>query len=179
MFVGPLTNLAVALLLEPQLPRMVARLVIMGGAFFGPGNVTEDAEFNVYVDPHAAALVADADFSATWIGLDVTHQTSLSREDWARLAGSTDAGGTLLREVCRQSFEARGNDRVFLHDPLAIAVAEDPSLVGLESGEIIVEVRERTRGRTRIAVGQQGTGGAASEVDVDRFREMFSRVYSG
>lgn len=177
-FVGPLTNLAVALLLEPQLPELVSRLVIMGGAFFGPGNVTPDAEFNIYVDPEAAALVAGAGFNATWIGLDVTHQTMLTREGWEALAGRDGRGCVLVREVCRRAFEQRGRPQAYLHDPLTVAVVEDPALVELREGEIIVETSAHRRGRTRLAAGCECQGGVAASVDAGRFDALFGRVYS-
>lgn len=177
-FVGPLTNLAVALLLEPELPQMVSRLVIMGGAFFGRGNVTPEAEFNIFVDPDAAALVASAGFNATWIGLDVTHQTALDRASWQELEGSADPGGTLIREVCRRAFERRGRPEVYLHDPLAVAVVEDPTLVELRVGEVIVETSALHRGRTRLAFGDDERAGAAAAVDQERFEALFKRVYT-
>lgn len=177
-FVGPLTNLAVALLLEPELPAMVERLVIIGGAFFGPGNTPPDAEFNIYVDPDAAALVAGARFNATWVGLDVTHQTPLEREAWDGLVEAREPGGVLVREACRWSFEVRGSARVNLHDPLAVAVVEDPGLVDVVAGEVIVDSGVRWRGRTRVAEAADGPARVARAVDVRRFNELFGRVYS-
>lgn len=175
-FVGPLTNLAVALLLEPELPSLVSRLVVMGGAFFNPGNVSHDAEFNIYVDPEAAALVAASDFNATWIGLDVTHQTVLGREGWDLLAAASSSSSVLVREVCRRSFDGRGAGQVHLHDPLAVAVVENPDLVGSRAGEIVVDVGSHFRGRTRIAPDPKWRGRAAETVDVDGFHRLFSRV---
>ena len=175
-FVGPLTNLAVALLLEPELPQMVSRLVIMGGAFFGPGNTTPDAEFNIYVDPEAAALVASAGFDATWIGLDVTHRAPLTRAAWDGLAGVHSPAGTLVREVSRRRFEVQGLDRVHLHDPLTVAVVEEASLVELQCGEVTVDTGTQHRGRTRLSAGSSGNNAVASGVDVDRFDARFRRL---
>ena len=173
-FVGPLTNLAVALLLEPELPRLVSHLTIMGGAFFNPGNVTPEAEFNVYVDPEAAALVAASGFNATWIGLDVTHQTVLDRPRWEALEGATSISARLVREVCRGSFERRGVERVHLHDPLAVAVVERPELIEGVPGEVSVDVGHRVPGRTRVSPFMHGTGQAARAVDVAAFQRIFA-----
>ena len=175
-FVGPLTNLSVALLLEPRLPELVSRLVIMGGAFFNRGNVTDHAEFNIYVDPEAAALIAASDFNATWVGLDVTHQTTLSRDGWTGLGSATSSGSVLIREVCRGSFEGRGVDAVHLHDPLAVAAVERPELLESVSGEISVDVGEVVRGRTRVAAGSIGSGSAGRSVDVEGFHRIFGRL---
>jgi inosine-uridine nucleoside N-ribohydrolase len=178
-FVGPLTNLAVSLLLEPELPELVSRLVIMGGVFFNPGNVTADAEFNIYVDPEAAALVAGAGFRATWIGLDVTHQTPLTRAVWDGLAGAEHPASVLVREVSRRAFEVRGRNGVHLHDPLAVAVVEHPELVDTRQGEIAVDVGPRHRGRTRLSVEASGWGSVAAGVDVKKFDERFGRLLDG
>ena len=80
---GPLTNIAMALDLFPELTDHVRRVAVMGGAYDVPGNITATAEFNISVDPDAANQV----FAAPWreiiaVGLDVTHQTILPREDW-------------------------------------------------------------------------------------------------
>ncbi len=178
-FVGPLTNLAVAVLLEPELPRMVSHLAIMGGAFFKPGNVTADAEFNIYVDPEAAALVADAGFNATWVGLDVTHQTVLDRDTWASLADADARDAVLVREVCRASFEKRGVEQVHLHDPLAVVVVERPSLIDGIPGEISVDVGAHRRGRTRVSPHVNGTGQAAQSVKVAEFQALFRGLLEG
>ena len=178
-FVGPLTNLAVALRLEPELPDLVTRLVIMGGAFFNPGNVTPDAEFNVYVDPEAAALIASSGFNATWIGLDVTHQTVLDRECWATLETAANPTSALIRDVCRRSFESRGVEHVHLHDPLVVAVVESPELVGTVAGEITIDVGAYVAGRTRVAPQVASPGSAAATVDVDGFQEIFARLHGG
>lgn len=178
VFTGPLTNLAVALALEPRLVEWVERLVIMGGAFFNRGNVTPYAEFNIFVDPDAAQRVADAGFRATWVGLDVTHQTTLDRRDWDALASSSERGAVLVREMTRRILVDLGRPVAHLHDPLAVAVAEDPSIVGLAEGLVVVDTTEPRRGRTRLAEAAADDARAAACRTVDRaaFRRLFARV---
>ncbi|HMM42349.1 MAG TPA: nucleoside hydrolase [Thermomicrobiales bacterium] len=178
VFVGPLTNLAVALSLEPRLPELVDRLVIMGGAFFNPGNVSRWAEFNIFVDPDAAQRVADAGFRAIWVGLDVTHQTTLDRKDWEVLAGATDHGAILVREMTRRILVDLSRPRANLHDPLAVAVAEDPSIIGLAEGLVVVDTTEPRRGRARLAepAADDARASVCRTVDRDRFRQLFARV---
>lgn len=77
---GPLTNLALALLLDPELPGFISALTIMGGAAFCPGNTTPLAEFNFAVDPHAAAIVFDSGVPITMLGLDVTRQATVTED---------------------------------------------------------------------------------------------------
>jgi len=178
VFVGPLTNLAVALSLEPRLVDWVDRLVIMGGAFFKPGNMTRYAEFNIYVDPDAAQRVADAGFRATWVGLDVTQQTTMTRHDWDSLDGATAPGAVLVREMTRRMLVDLGRPAANLHDPLAVAVAEDPSLVGMSDGLVVVETTEPGRGRTRLAECSPGDSRASvcRTVDNVAFRSLFARI---
>ena len=129
---------------------MVGKLVIMGGAFYKAGNTTAHAEFNIYADPEAAARVATSGLPATWIGLDVTHQTLLTRAMWDDLADATAAAPVLTREVLRRSLEELDRPAFPMHDPLAVAVAETPALVGLEHGAVRVDVGEPRRGETRV-----------------------------
>lgn len=77
MAVGPLGNLAQALRLEPELPRLLKQLIVMGGSISEPGNVSPLAEANIWHEPHAADLVFSAGFRLTLVGLDVTHRVRL------------------------------------------------------------------------------------------------------
>ncbi|HUG16291.1 MAG TPA: nucleoside hydrolase [Thermomicrobiales bacterium] len=171
VFVGPLTNLAIALNLEPRIADWVHRLVIMGGAFFGPGNVTSDAEFNIFVDPEAAAAVARSGVRATWVGLDVSHQTSISSGQWARLAGPDEGGLTLVREVTRQALTELGRAAIHLHDPLAVAVAERPQICTYFTGDVGIDTGHVQRGKTRVttSVGPTASANVAREVDQHGF----------
>lgn len=175
--VGPLTNLAVALMLEPRIVDWVARLVIMGGAFRQPGNTTPDAEFNIFVDPEAAAIVARAGFNATWIGLDVTHHALLDASAWRDLAGADAPNAELVREVCRFSFEGRAKSAVHLHDPLAVAVIEQPDLVETVSGTVHVEVGGHAPGMTRVV--EPVLGAHAQEVAVQLDAARFDAFFGG
>ncbi|HUZ01744.1 MAG TPA: nucleoside hydrolase [Thermomicrobiaceae bacterium] len=172
---GPLTNLAVALQLEPALPRLVRRLVVMGGAFTVPGNVTLAAEFNIHVDPEAAAAVARSEFDATWIGLDVTHQVPLTREEWSRLEADEHREGRLVYQACRYSFEVRGAQRFPLHDPLAVAVAARPELVTSEHSAVRVDTGLGiSAGETRMARDTRGSQhDVALQVDREGLLAMF------
>lgn len=177
-FVGPLTNLAVAVMLEPRIVDWVSRLVIMGGAFREPGNTTPQAEFNIYVDPEAAAVVARAGFNATWVGLDVTRRATLQEAGWRELAGADSPNAELVREVTRYSFELRRKKAVSLHDPLTVAVIEHPDLVQTVSGAVHVDVGDHARGMTRVfeTVVDAPANQVAVDLDVERFQGMFERL---
>ena len=150
---GPLTNLAIALNVEPRLPEMLRSVVVMGGAFTVPGNTTPAAEFNILVDPEAAQQVFAAPFpDLTVVGLDVTEEVTLTREDWTSANTSVELApaAALLREVGRFAFSGLQRERFPLHDPLAVAVAANRHLVRTEGVEIAVDAHEPERGRTRI-----------------------------
>jgi purine nucleosidase len=176
--VGPLTNLAVALSLEPRISEWVDRLVIMGGAFAVPGNTTRFAEFNIYADPEAAAKVARSAMRAEWIPLDATHETGVTRAQWDRLVDSDDPGHVLVREVTRRSLTELERPRFYLHDPLAVAVAESQSAVVMRVGQVSVDVGAFQRGQTRLTepIADEVAAVAARHVDHDRFGSIFARL---
>jgi inosine-uridine nucleoside N-ribohydrolase len=165
--VGPLTNLAIALNVEPQLVDQLRAVVLMGGAFHVPGNTTPAAEFNIYVDPEAAEQVFAAPFrSLTAVGLDVTERVALTGDYWqAASADNLERPATVFREVGRHAFVTLGRDRFALHDPLAVAAAIDPQLVRCEEATVLVETGESERGRTKV-VGP-GRVRVATEVDAE------------
>lgn len=99
--VGPLTNVAKALELEPELPKLLRSLVIMGGALDEPGNVTPVAEANFFNDPHAADQVLSVHWPATVIGLDVTHKIMLTDSKLASLRDGAGDTGKLLWDSSR------------------------------------------------------------------------------
>ena len=174
---GPLTNVAIALNVEPGLPELLRSVVVMGGAFTVPGNATEVAEFNILVDPEAAYQVFTAPFAnLTAVGLDVTQRVALTRDDWdaVNTDSSLPRSASLLREVGRFAFSQLEQDQFSLHDPLSVAVAIDPALISVTELAIAVGTVEPERGRTRI-VGP-GTLRVAASVDDRRALEDFRRT---
>lgn len=140
---GPLTNLALALQQDPRRLARAGRIVVMGGAIGVPGNVTPAAEFNFYVDPEAAAVVLDAGLPVELIPLDVTRRVVLAQAALTdRLRRCSDLVARFILDFTLHGF-AFGAERegggIVLHDPLAMAVALDPSLVTFEPTCIAVE----------------------------------------
>lgn len=170
--VGPLTNLAIALSLRPQITEQVSRLVIMGGAYFNPGNVTPHAEYNIYVDPDAAIQV----FAAPWkditaVGLDVTHQTAITQKMWDAIPEDATGAAWLIRAISERTFVERVRSGFFLHDPLALAVAVDPSLVSGDMFSVTVDTDPETQGKTNAEPG--GNVRVASTVRSEDFLRRF------
>lgn len=125
--VGPFTNLAAALRADPELPGLVDRLVLMGGAAMVPGNVSAVAEANVFNDPEAAAEVFRADWPITLAPLDVTLEHTLDEDDRAALLAADhalpQALGAMLDLYFNFYVDLYGKRCSALHDPLAAALA--------------------------------------------------------
>lgn len=142
---GPLTNIALALQRAPRIMKTLGRLVIMGGAIRVPGNMSAVAEFNIFVDPQAADRVLGSGLSTVLVPLDVTRQVILTPAKIASLGRNRLALAT--KQITRVA--ARKFNGIAMHDSLAVAVAIDPTLVGLESLNVTVETQGlRTRGMT-------------------------------
>lgn len=148
---GPLTNLALALTRDAKRLRRVGRVVVMGGAIAVPGNTTPAAEFNFYVDPEAAAAVFEADLPLEIVPLDVTRQVALPKSELvAALDRSPSPIARFVSDFTLHGFglaSERGDGAIFMHDPLAMAVALDPTFVGFEPLHVEIEYEGRiTRG---------------------------------
>jgi purine nucleosidase len=129
--VGPMTNVAVALMRRPDLPTLVKQVVIMGGAFAHPGNSSPTAEFNIWVDPEAAKMVFEAGFALTVVPLDATMTAMLEDEHLASLGDGRKAAFArdLTNDYMALYARRRGRRAAAMHDPLATAIALDPTLM--------------------------------------------------
>jgi inosine-uridine nucleoside N-ribohydrolase len=176
---APLTNLAQAVQRAPEIVRAVHEIVLMGGVARPPGNVTPVAEFNIYADPHAAAIVFEQDWPLTMIGLDVTNQVLLTRGEREKLLGRASPEAVLVREVTRHLFDVRGVDAMALHDPLAVGVAIQPDLVTTADRDVAIETRgELTLGQTIVDLRPSAPLPArrtrvGEQVDAARFKLLF------
>ena len=130
--VGPLTNIAIALQRYPELVQHVKSVVIMGGAGFVAGNVTDYAEANIWNDPHAADLVFAADWQVVMIGLDVTTKVLCTPEEYQSIADESGKIGQFINDISQ--FYARFYATIYqktlcvLHDPCAVIALTDPDL---------------------------------------------------
>lgn len=170
--VGPLTNVAMAINLRPQITHQIRSLVIMGGAFFNPGNVTPFAEFNIHTDPDAAAQVLAADWNEIIaIGLDVTHQTAFTERMWRAIPENVEGAAWLMQAIVERTYTERVRSGFFLHDPLAMGVALNRELVDLKPFSVEVVTAGEERGRTIVSEG--GNLLVATEVHAATFVEQF------
>lgn len=140
--IGPLTNIAMAIRKEPKFAKAVKELVIMGGAISENGNITPLAEFNIYVDPHAAHIVFHAGIPITLIPLDVTHKCLLKQEHVDRLMTIKSPITQFIKDVIEIYFKFsydRGFAGCALHDPLTLATVIAPELLTLKEYYVDVD----------------------------------------
>ncbi|THE64582.1 nucleoside hydrolase [Salinadaptatus halalkaliphilus] len=179
--IGPLTNVALALAIEPDLPDLLEEFVVMGGAAFDPGNVTPLAEANFHSDPEAAyRAVRDAE--PTIIGLDVTTHATLPPE---RVDGLT-RDGPLERSLAawptyydEDQLARYDIETAAIHDALAIAWLVDESILEIEPYYMTVGTdSDIARGKLvcdAIGVtGEEPNGAVALEADYERYHEVLS-----
>jgi len=179
---GPLTNVAVALLRDPSTASKVEKCVIMGGIGFGHGNVVLAAEYNVWVDPEAAKIVFESDLPIVMVGWDVSQRFATFNDEEAEKIRSVSPLGQFcvdiqrcLREFGMNELKLVGFD---LPDPIAMAVALDPKVATVTKRlHVAVETRsELTRGATVVdhlgITGQEPN----AEVVLEASRERFLRV---
>ena len=150
---GPLTNIASALLKAPDIAERIEEIILMGGAYFEVGNITPSAEFNIYVDPEAADIVFKSGLAITVMPLDVTHKALVtkSRNDAFRALGS--AVGTATAEMTtffeRFDKEKYGSEGAPLHDPCVTAYLIKPELFKGRFINVMIETTsELTMGMT-------------------------------
>jgi inosine-uridine nucleoside N-ribohydrolase len=157
---GPLTNIATALERDRGAMALYRRIVVMGGAFFVPGNTGPVAEFNFYVDPEAADAVMRSGLDITLVPLDATTRAPLmrqslpaaAREPWPVDARpGSDLSAILHRALdhyMRYQLGESGLDGGHMHDPLTVAAAIDPDIITTSLGRVEVVLRGEDRGRT-------------------------------
>jgi pyrimidine-specific ribonucleoside hydrolase len=165
---APLTNVALLLRARPRIREGIERICLMGGSL-GEGNRTAAAEFNIWQDPEAAAIVLGSGIPISMITLDVTHQALFLEPDVARLEalGTRIAGiwVDLLRFFAVYHRKRYGWDGSPIHDAVAVAHLAVPGLVTTRPLRVDVETTgELTRGRT--VADPEGLGGLPANVDV-------------
>ncbi len=142
--VGPLTNIAMALRKEPRIAEYVREVVIMGGALRVPGNVTPEAEFNIFADPHAAHMVFHAGWPIRLVTLDVTQKTLLERERVQALASNGNPITWLIQQMVENFLNTfglpRGITAFQMHDPLCLSAAFQPEIITWEPAYVDVEI---------------------------------------
>jgi len=158
---GPLTNIAAALIGAPDIHNKIEQICFMGGAARG-GNWSPAAEFNILVDPEAAAFVMQTDIPKTMIGLDVTRKALLYPEDIEKIKNLGNpvarVAGELLEYYLQYHLEKKKMPGCPLHDPLAVAAVLEPEIISSRPYAVRIET-----------AGKHTTGSTVVDFDGDRF----------
>lgn len=181
---GPLTNLAVAIVKQPAICQRLQEVVMMGGAVT-QGNVTPSAEFNLYVDPHAAQVVVTAGIPLTMVSLDVTHQAIATPErlNAIRALNSPVSTATidLLNHYGTYDRHRYGLPGPPLHDPCVIAYLLQPDLFTSYRAHVAIETAsELTLGRTIVdrwhVTNQPANATVLESIDADGFYQLLTQA---
>lgn len=180
---GPLTDIAMALVKAPEVAGKIHELVVMGGAGFELGNVTPAAEFNIHVDPHAAAIVVDSGVPITMVPLDVTHQVLSTPARIAALRALGNCCGPAVAALLSAFEENRsprfGERSMALHDPSVIAYLLQPALYDGREVNVVIETQSPlTIGMTVVdwwgVSGRPPNVQFLNAVDADGFYELLT-----
>jgi purine nucleosidase len=190
--IGPLTNIAMAIRKEPRFARAVKELVIMGGAILEHGNITPQAEFNIYVDPHAAHIVFHSGIPITLIPLDVTHKCLLLQGHVDRLMQIPSPISRFIRDVIQVYIKYSsefGYSGCALHDPLTLATLIAPELLtlkeyhvdvdisgGVSMGKTFADIIDVTKKPANMRVAMGVRGGDFVELFVQRMESLSRRI---
>ncbi len=183
--IGPMTNLAVALIQDPNIKRGIKEVVLMGGAYHTRGNVTPAAEFNIYVDPHAASVVFGSGIPLAVLPLDVTQKAPSTKARVKRLENLGNRTGRLIAAILnshgRREIEKLGLEAGPLHDPCVIAYLLEPSLFSGRNVDVAVETQgEFTLGETVVdwhRITQRPPNAFwINEVDADGFYALLTEA---
>jgi purine nucleosidase len=190
--VGPVTNVAIALAKAPDIAPLFKEIVLMGGTIHHPGIhgiPTPIADANFWNDPEAAQIVMRSGAKITLVGMDVTMKVLLTRAMRAEIAASGAVGATMMRiaEFYVRSYASMYPeiDGCGLHDPLAVAIAEDRTLATTERMCVEVELSGAlTRGaivadRRRNVAPERRNADVCVDVDRERFSRLFVETLKG
>ena len=184
---GPLTNIGTAFTRAPDIIPRISEIVLMGGARAEAGNITPSAEFNIYVDPHAAQIVFGADVKKTVFSLDVTHKALIREPHVARIEALETRVSSILTSMLRSGYAEYdrakfGTAGTPIHDACTSAYLLRPEIFTFKTVSIDVETDSPlTRGHTSVDYWQmtEGTRDTRWAIDVDAdgfFDVMIDRI---
>lgn len=179
--VGPLTNIALAIMRNKDFAKNVKSLLIMGSAKVR-GNVTKFAEFNFYQDPHAAKIVLDSDIKDIKLfGLNVTEKLPLTEEYENKLLNSDNELAQTIYKITRLGAEfdrSVGHDGLIMNDPLTVAYLIDSNVVELMNADVDIATEGDQIGKSYISQKEDGKCQVAYEVNPELFYEiLFESIF--
>lgn len=181
---GPMTNLAIALTMAPDIRSGIKEIILMGGGSKVGGNITPYAEFNVFADPHAASIVFKSHVPIRCLSLDVTHdiRTTEARLKQVRSVGTelAEYAAEFLQASCELEFKATGIGAAPLHDPSTVIALAEPDLFNGQkvSVDVILEPGDRF-GHTDIKYTDDGNVLWHQAADVDGVYDTLCSLIGG
>lgn len=175
--IGPLTNIALAIQMDPEFADNVARIVLMGGSYEEGGNITPHAEANIYHDPHAADVVFASGAKVEMVGLDVTHRILCKPEDFADMAEAAPKLGGMLQDMSHFYLKFYASvgllDGCSLHDPAAVIACTHPELFTHVDVPIQVVTEGDAAGATVKATGHRAVTQVCMKVQSYEVKKLF------
>ncbi|HBF37560.1 MAG TPA: ribonucleoside hydrolase [Firmicutes bacterium] len=181
---GPLSNLAMAMRLEPKIIPKIKQIVLIGGSY-QLGNITPAAEFNMYADPEAAHIIFTCGRPIVMIGLSITEKVLFKKEVAARIGSIDNKAATLFTKV--MDFYTKSNKRIFghevspLYDPAAIVYLINPSIFTTKLMHVEIELKsEQSYGRTNCdfygLLNKPANAEVVTDLDSERFWEIIDKT---
>ncbi len=181
---GPLTNLGMAMRLEPRIIPKIKQIVLIGGSY-QLGNITPAAEFNIYADPEAAHIVFTSGRPIVMIGLSITEKVLITKEVMNKMALIHNKAAALLINVV--DFYSKSNRKLYgmeatpLYDPAAIVYLIDPVIFKIKPMYVEIELKsEQSYGRTHCdfygTLNKPANAGVVVDLDSKRFWEVVSEI---
>lgn len=178
--VGPLTNIALSIQMYPDIVNHIKHITIMGGAIKG-GNVTETAEFNIFVDPEAAQIVFESGIPITMVGLDVTEKAVMNKNDVEKLRKINNKHSNLTADIIEFMFTrlGKGYEPAMMHDVLALFTLERKDIIKTKKYPVKVETKgEITLGQTVVDYTFRNKENieVAIDLDLDIFKDYLFQL---
>lgn len=170
---GPLTNIAILIKAYPHLKARIDKITLMGGSLDG-GNITERAEFNIYVDPEAAHIVFNSGVTILMSGIELTQQVQIYPEEYETLRTKSEVGRFFseLMDFYILKTEQFGTTGCVMHDPCAIACLIQPEFFGGIRGHVDIGLTGEDRGRTILTPSEEGSTFVYTEVDAEKVTKV-------
>lgn len=182
--IGPLTNIAITLCLYPSIKERIKHLWIMGGAIEG-GNVSDDAEFNIWVDPYAADKVIHSEIPMHIVGLDVTERACITKKDAVEIKQVGSPASELVAEILEKMFQRHeeGGEDALMHDALAASAIFCPECLTFREASLEIDVSDSFRsGKTIYSFSEKSSAPrvqVATDLDLPKFKEWLKSSVEG
>lgn len=177
---GPLTNIAMTLMIYPDIVNKIERITLMGGSCF-MGNTTPSAEFNIYVDAEAADILFKSGIPITMVGLDATHKAIVNEDEIEEIVSVDTEITEVMKGLLFSNLEFRKKNEnqsaAIIHDALAVGAVIDPSIIEKENYFVGIETKgELTYGRTVVDLSRTTNNPPNAEVALGVDRERFVQM---